>query len=115
MSYGPYSVFTRNLASNTTLTSALDLGRAWKNVYLEIPTMTSGTDVYIQAAATLDGTMRRVYQRTNSATAQSNVWIVKSNITQVLVDLPAGLRYVAVEISTAMTQTSVNFNVHCSD
>jgi hypothetical protein len=115
MGYGARSVFTVNCASNTTLTSALDLGRAWRNVYLEVPTMTSGTNVYLKAADASDGTFRRVYLSANSATVQSNLWQVASSITQCLVEAPAGLRHLKVELTTAMTATSVNFKVHCSN
>jgi hypothetical protein len=114
MSHGAIVVHTVGLASNTTLTSSVDLGRAWRNVYLEIPTMTSGTDVLLKASPD-NSTFRRVYDRTNSATAQANVFTVKSAVTQAIVDIPAGLRYVAIELSTAMTATSAVFRVICSD
>lgn len=114
MGYGPRAVYTVNLASNTTLTSALDISRAWRNVYLEIPTMTSGCDIYLQAADSATGTFRRVYSKVNSATV-ANPWYILSSITQCLVDVPAGLRHLKVEITTAMTATSVNFKVHCGN
>lgn len=114
MSYGPRAVYEVNCASNVTLTSALDLGRAWQNVYLEVPTMTSGCDIYLKAAATSDGTFRRVYTKVNSATV-ANPWYVLSSITQCLVDVPAGFQHIKVELTTAMTATSVNFKVHCSN
>jgi hypothetical protein len=114
MSYGRRSVFTVNCASGATLTSALDLGSAWQNVYLEVPTMTSGCDIYVKASATDDGTFRRVYTKVNSATV-ANPWYVLSSITQCLVDMPAGLRHIKIELTTAMTATSVDFNVHCSN
>ena len=114
MSYGPRSVFTVNLASNATSTSALDLGRAWQNVYLEIPTMTSGCDVYLKASDSATGTFRRVYSKVNSATV-ANPWYILSSITQCLVDTPPGFQHLKVEITTAMTATSVNFKVHCSN
>lgn len=115
MSYGPRAVYTVNLASNTTLTAALNLGRAWQNVYLEIPTMTSGCDIYLQAAASATGTFRRVYMKVNSSSVQANAWGIASSVTQCLVDVPAGFQHIKVEITTAMTATSVNFNVHCAN
>lgn len=114
MSHGAISVYTVGIASNTTLTSGVDLGRAWRNVYLEIPTMTSGTDVLLKASND-SSTFRSVYSRTNSAAAQANIFTVKSNVTQAIVDIPAGLRYLAVELSTAMTATSAIFRIICSD
>jgi hypothetical protein len=115
MSYGPRSVFALNCASNVTLTSALDLGRAWTNVYLEVPTMTSGCNIYVQAAASATGTFHRVYQRANSGTAQVNAVQIPSSVTQAMVDIPGGFQHLKVELSTAMTATSVNFKVHCAN
>jgi len=114
MSYGRRSVFTVNCASGATLTSALDLGSAWQNVYLEVPTMTSGCDIYLRASDASDGTFRRVYTKVNSATV-ANPWYVLSSITQCFVDAPAGFRHIKVELTTAMTATSVNFKVHCAN
>lgn len=114
MSHGAIVVHTVGIASNVTLSSGVDLGRSWRNVYLEIPTMTSGTDVLLKASAD-NSTFRRVYTRANSATAQANVFTVKSSVTQAIVDIPAGLRYIAVELSTAMTAASASFKVICSD
>ncbi len=114
MSYGPRAVYTQNLASGATLSSALDIGRAWGNVYLEVPTMTSGCDVYLQASDSATGTFRRVYTKVNSATV-ANPWYVLSSITQCFVDMPAGFQHIKIEITTAMTATSVNFKVHCAN
>lgn len=115
MSYGPRSVFTVNCASNITLTSAIDLGRAWNKVFLEIPTMTSGTNIYIKAADSATGTFRNVYDRVVSSTAAALIVNIPSSVTNCLVDLPSGLQHVKVELTTAMTATSVNFKVHCSN
>lgn len=59
MSYGPLSVFTATMASAGTVTSSLDLARSWKKVHLEVPTMASGADIYIQASSD-NSTFRRV-------------------------------------------------------
>lgn len=114
MSYGRRSVFTLNCASAATLTAALDLGSAWQNVYLEVPTMTSGCDIYLHASDSATGTFRRVYTKVNSATV-ANPWYVLSSVTQCFVDMPAGFRHIKVELTTAMTATSVNFKVHCAN
>jgi hypothetical protein len=114
MSHGAIVVFAKSIASNVTLSSGIDLSRGWKNVYLEIPTMTSATDLYLQASSD-NSTFRRVFVRANTATAQATALLIKSSVTQCLVDIPAGLRYVKVELSTAMTASTATFKLICSD
>lgn len=59
MSYGPNSVFYKTMASGGTSTSGYDLTRSWTKVYLEVPSLTSNTEFYIQGSS--DGTtFRRV-------------------------------------------------------
>jgi hypothetical protein len=114
MSHGAIVVYTKSIASNITNTGGIDLSRAWRNVYLEIPTMTSGTDLYLQASSN-NSTFRRVFQRVNTATAQAAVVSIRSSVTNCLVDIPGGNRYVAIELSTAMTASTATFKLICSD
>ncbi len=115
MAHGAISVFTVSMATDATLTSAVDLGRAWKSVYLEIPSATSGTDVYPQVAVGSSSTFRRVYLPVNSGTAQANVLVVKSSVTNCMVQLPSGFQHVKLEQSTATTGTPSTYKIICSD
>lgn len=117
MSHGAISVFTATMASAGTLTGAINLGRAWRNAYVEIPTSVSGadgTDVKLYASAD-NSTFRPVYTRINSSTVAANVWQVKSSVSQAIVDLPPGLRYLKFQHTTAFTDTSLVYRVICSD
>lgn len=51
MGYGAISVFTATMASGGTLSNGFDLGRSWNRVYLRVPTMNSGADIFIQGSA----------------------------------------------------------------
>ena len=116
MSYGPQSVFTLTLASAATrTTSYADLGRAWKRMYLEVPTCASG-NFHIQAAATADGTYRRIaVDNGNTATAQLD-FVVKSTVSQRIVPVPAGgVRFVKVENDTGVDNVQLTFNIICGD
>jgi len=115
MAHGAISVFTASMATDATITSAIDLGRAWKNVYLVVPSATSGTDVYLQAAATPTDTFRRIYLPVNSATAQANVFIIKSAISNVNVLVPSGFQHLKIEQSTGTSGAPSTYKLICSD
>lgn len=119
MSQGPRAVYTTTLASNVTLSSELDLTRAWKTVYIEIPTMASG-DIYIQGAAVTGGTFRRVgiFQVTTATAASFPDFKIASTTTQRMVPLPAAvaaLQYIKVESSSGCTQVVTTYNLICAD
>lgn len=119
MSHGPRSLFPTTLASNVTLSSAIDLSRAWKYAHLEVPTMASG-DLYIQGAATLAGTYRRVaiFQVTTASAASFPDFKIASTTTQRFVPLPqglTGLQFIKVENSSGCTDVVTTYNIVCSD
>lgn len=115
MGYKPVSNFSTTLSSGVTLSDEIDLGRGWDLVSVEIPTMTSGTDVYFQAAATSGGTYRRLHHRLTASDDSPVAMNVNSSITQAIVPLEfVQSRYLKIELSTAMTATSAQFNVICS-
>lgn len=113
MSLLPTKVFAQTMASGATLlTTPLDCGRAFARVYLEIPTMASGTDIYIQASS--DGTTyRRIYLLGDYSTM--TVWSAGSATTQCHVQVPAGFRYYKPELTTALTDTVTTWRLICGD
>ena len=114
MSHGPISVFTKTMSSFSTSTSGYDLGRAWKSCYLEVPSMTSNTELYIQGSGD-NSTFRRTYHpAVNSSTAEANVFAVASSVTNSIIPIPNGFRYVKVEAS-AVVSFSAEFKIICSD
>ncbi len=113
MSYAPVQAFSVGIASLVTLSSALDLSKSYRLASIVIPTMTSGTDVYIQGSDTLAGTYRRIYQM--GATSVATAVFVASTVTKCVVGLPIGCQFVKIELSTAMTATSAQFQILISD
>jgi hypothetical protein len=99
----------------TILTSYFDLGRAYRNVYLEVPSFASGADVFVQGSR--DGTtFRRIWQpAVNSSSVQSNVFQIKSAASNAMHPIPAGFQYYRPEISTALTDTVTVWRIICSD
>lgn len=113
MSFGPSRYFTATMTSAGTLTSEVDLGRVWDTVYLEIPTMTSNTQLHIQASRTLGGSYRRVFHPSiNSSTVGTNVFAVPSNVTNAIIPIPNDFQYVKVE-STATVNDGALFRIIC--
>jgi hypothetical protein len=102
---------TLNIASNVTLSSAYTLPPGLDFFGIQIPTMASGTDVYLQGS--LDGTtfyrVRWSAAGTGVGTTTPAQVFVNSSVTQALVPLnPPAVKQVKIELSTAMTATSCN-------
>jgi len=106
----PQSVFSVNVASGITLSSGLDLGISWRRIYLEVPTMASGS-LYVQAASKLDSTYRRVVHNSSMTDFSIN-----SALSQKVVPVPAdGLRFVKVESSSGCTDVITTYKFICGD
>jgi len=110
-----HTVFPATVASFATSSSEVDLGCSWGQVYLEIPTMTSNTQVHIQGASETGGTFRRVKQPPlNSSTVGTNDFAIHSSATNCLVPIPSGLRFLKVETSAVVSFTAA-FKIICGD
>lgn len=116
MSHGLYSVFPITMTSGNTLTSNVDLSRAWATVHLYIPTMTSATDIYLKAAYSAAANYVRIHEMAaNTASVQSNSFTIGSAVSQKMIEVPHGFQFMKVEFSTATTATSQQFVFVCSD
>lgn len=115
MGHGAGIPFSVSIASNVTLSSALDLGRVWNNVYLRVPTMASG-DIYIQASPDNSAAFVRICRpQGNTATVHTD-FLIGSAVTQRIVPIPiAGCRYIKIESSSGTTQVTTTFQVICGD
>lgn len=101
------------MASAGTSTSALDLQGSWPSVYLAIPTMTSNTQINIQASDSLAGTYRRLKHPTlNSSTVGTNEFAIVSGATNCIVPIPDSLRFIKVE-TTATVDNGCTFKILC--
>lgn len=113
MSYGPVKVFTVTMASAGTLSSEADLKQSWQTVYLEIPSMTSNSQIHLQAARTSGGTYRRVVlPLLTTASIQTLTFSVQSTSTSRMVLIPPGLQYLKVE-TTATCDSGETFRFIC--
>ena len=118
VSVGAFSVFAVTMTSGNTITSMLGFGGAWQHVFLRVPTMTSGTEIYLKAGVSSQATdgFRVMFPPVNSSAAQVNTFSVASGVSQRVMEAPiGGLRYIAVEFSTATTATSQSFQFFCSN
>jgi hypothetical protein len=104
------------MVSSASLTSAIDLARSWNSVFLEIVSMTSNSQIHIQASPTLSGTYRRVYQAPlNSSTVACNTFAIVSSVSNGFVPIPAALRYVKIETTATIDNSATVFRLHCGD
>jgi len=115
MAYKRSMPYVATMTSGLTLTSEVDLDQAFDHVLLGIPTMASGTDVRVQVAGESGGTYRNIYlsPQTGGADAQTAVvYNIDSGITQAYIPVPVqGCQHMKVELTTAMTATSVEFEI----
>lgn len=115
MSYGPVQVFAASVASGTTFSSMIDLQKAYNKVSLLIPTMSSGTDVYLRGAPTLTGTSRRIYHAPNTVSSVVGAQFVGSAVTQCIVPFNnVHVQFIQVELTTTVTGV-MGFQLLCSD
>lgn len=102
--------FALSVATGATSSSGLFVGHHWDTLMLEIPSMTSGTDVYLKGS-TDNVTYRRIYHAPTIANAAPGAVYFTSAVTNCLVAIPANHRppYVKVELTTAATANSHEF------
>lgn len=103
------------MTSGTSFTGAIDLSRTYESVYLEIQSMVSNSEIHIYAADSSDGTYRPVYHpMLNSSTVGGNKFAISSAITNALVAVPSGLRYMKIH-ATAAAEDGQEYSLLCSD
>lgn len=108
---GALSVFTKSMASAATFSGEIDLGVTYANYAIEIPSMASGSEVFINGAETTGGTYRRIYFKATSATPVAIQ--IPSSVSNCIVNLNAALpRYVKVEVQSATADTAYTFRIY---
>lgn len=91
-------VHTTTVTSGATLTSATDLGQAWSAAWLCVQSMTSNSQLFLQASDSLAGTYRRVgFASIATSTVAVNEFSIPSSTTNAVIAIPQGLRYLKVE------------------
>ena len=115
MSYGTVKTYPATFASGATLTGQIDLGRAFSQVYLELP---SACTFNLNVQGSVSGSSyKRIYHppadndavvtavEITSATAGTNGAIVK---------LPVAMQYMKIESQTAVAN-GLALNLICVD
>ena len=107
-------VFSADITSGATLSSAINLFQGWGECSLEIPSFSSGSDIYLHAATTENGTYSRVtFPPVNSGTAEVNDFEIASGLANRIIPIPSNYQFIKVELSTGQTDTTSTFNVIC--
>lgn len=114
MTIGAIKPFTITLASGITASSALDLGGGYNRVMVGIPTMTSGTDICIQASDSENGTFRRIYMEPKVDSSAPVVFQVASSITNCFVPVNIAAQFLKIEFTTACEDSGHSFKILCS-
>ncbi len=107
-------VFSVDITSGATLSSAVNLSQGWDEVSLQIPSFASGDDIYLQAATTESGTYARVtFPPINSATAATNDFEIASGLGARIIPIPSNYQFIKVELNSGQTDTTSSFNIIC--
>lgn len=107
--------FTGTIASGATLSSEINVGRSWTNAYLAVPSMTSNSLIYIQAAKESSGTYRRIAHPLEAVTAPvGKDFTINSATTSRMIPIPNGFNFYKVETSATMDSGEF-FTIICSD
>jgi len=112
-------VYDATIASFATSSSEVNLSKGWKRLWLEVPTMTSNSTMYLQAAnaaAADGGVYRRIVHKDAASAAASVDFQTLSSCTGRMIEvLPAaGLQYFKVESQVVLSST-VTFKIVVSD
>lgn len=73
MSYGPIQVFNVAIASGTSTSSLIDLGKSQRQLACYVTTMTTNAMITIYGCATATGTFKPVFERVNTAPVQHQI------------------------------------------
>lgn len=107
-------VFSVDVTSGATLSSALDLLQGWGEVSLKIPSFSSASDIFLHGATTSNGTYVRImHPPINSATAAVSDFKIASGISGRIIPIPSNYQHLKVELSTGQTDTTSTFEVIC--
>ncbi len=113
MAHGRYLVFNAVMGSAATYSNEIDLGGTFARVYVDMTGAAS--EVRFTAAATTGGTYRQVLlQQTPTSTVQSNIWKIGSATSGSIIEGPAGLRFMKLELTAPVTN-GTTLKIFCSD
>lgn len=107
MSFRQDQVFSYALPSSTTLGSAIDIGQGWRSLFLEIPTMNSVADIFIQVSPTSGGTFTRLVENPGIHTKTYRKTMASNTTLTPLFDIEGPWDQVWLDKPTFATNTAV--------
>jgi len=110
---GPVMVFSTGIASNTTLSSYINLEGSYRSYGIMLPSYASGTDIGILVCDTAGGTYRRVFHAPTNASNPAIVLNILSSISNCLYQLPPLNQYVKIQLTTMVSESTTNFSIIC--
>jgi hypothetical protein len=116
MSYGPVKKYAVTFASGATVTSEVDLGRAYSQIYLELNSATT-FNYNIQAANASGGSFKRIYHppADNDAVVTAvEITSATAGLNGAIVKLPVTAQYMKIESQTAVAD-GMTLNLICVD
>ena len=107
MGHGFQTRYVVTMASGGTLSSEVDLGRAFPTVYVGMPANGPTAECWVQAAgrsSAAGGTYRRIcHPVVNTSTvAAPNAFVIASATSGLQIPLPNGQRFLKIETSAAV-------------
>jgi hypothetical protein len=92
---------------------AVDLGKPYAMIAIEIPSMTSNTAWNLSTSS--DGnSYKKINKVINSSTLQFASFLVGSAVSGIIFDVPAGFQYYKIDV-TAVVSFSAAFKIICYD
>ena len=113
MSVGPTSVFDLSVIATETLSSGVDLGGAYADYSVVVPTMPSATTITFLGSETLAGTYRTIYIKPTAAAASVPVQVA-STVNNAIVGVDIKSRYLKLECASAPT-TTIGYQLICNN
>lgn len=117
MSHGPIAVYTDTIASGASTSAGINIARAWKTVWLQVGTMSTGVNLNVHGKATSSGDYYPVYHPAiNSSTVTTNSFVVAASVGTLggMVAMPSGFQYMRF-VGTGVVSGGVTFKAICSD
>jgi hypothetical protein len=111
-----YQVFSKTMSSGGTLTAQYDLQRPWDEVWLDKPTFSTNTAIYMHAAIGSGLTFTRLaVPNIQTSVMQTNDWVIQSGTSARMVQCPNSFRYIKLEFGSGVTDVALSMNVYCVD
>ena len=113
MSVGPTSVFSLAVSATNTFSSGVDLGGAYSDYSVVVPTMPSATTITFLGSETIDGTYRTIYNKPTVAAAPVEVQVA-STVNNAIVGVDINSRFVKIECGSAPA-TDIGYQLICNN